>query len=69
VLNLTVRANSKVYFFHHNGRNYQTVLRNNDPGYFGTVRRFNGDQVDSAIRHFENQLPGFLRDILRWLGF
>jgi hypothetical protein len=56
-------------YYYEDGTNYQFVLRDNDPGYFGTVRRFNGTQVEPAITYFKEKMPNVLRDLLPWLLF
>jgi hypothetical protein len=56
-------------YFYDDGINYQFILRNDDPNYFGTVRRFNGTQVEAAISYFKEQMPDILGDILPWLLF
>jgi hypothetical protein len=63
---LNSRGNNYFYYYE-DGVNYQIILRNDDPNYFGTVRRFNGTQADAAISYFNEQLPNILRDILQWL--
>jgi hypothetical protein len=55
------------FYYYNDGTNYQFVLRNDDPWYLGTVRRFNGTQADAAISYFKEQLPNVLRDLLPWL--
>ena len=55
------------FYYYDKGTNYQIILRNNDPSYFGTVRRFNGNQYEAAISYFNEQLPNELLEFLQWL--
>ena len=66
-LNLTVNQYAMIYYYYEDGKNYQLILRNNDPGYFGTVRRFNNNQTEAAFEYFNDQLPNIFKDILPWL--
>jgi len=55
------------FYYYKNGINYQIILRNDDPHYSGTVRRFNGNQSDAAISYFTELLPNDLLNLLQWL--
>ena len=58
-----------IFYYHEDGTNYQIILRDNDPGYSGKVRRFNGNQTGPAISYFKDQLPNILKDLLEWALF
>jgi hypothetical protein len=58
-----------IFYYHEDNINYQIILRNNDPRYHGKVHRFNGDQTNTAILYFKDQLPNHLQELLEWALF